>query len=57
MHARVRAYNSADVFDAGIFPSPAVRRRERVGGGGKKRRNSFLHNRKHGVARINGFFD
>lgn len=31
VHARVRAYNSADVFDAGIFPSPAVRRRGRGG--------------------------
>lgn len=30
--ARVRAYNSADVFDAGIFPSPAVTRCSGDGG-------------------------
>lgn len=35
VHARVRAYNSADVFDAGIFPSPAVRRREEEEGEGR----------------------
>lgn len=33
VHARMRTYNSADVFDAGIFPSPAVRRREGRGKG------------------------
>lgn len=33
-------------------------RRERGREGEKKRRKDlFLHNRKHGVARINGFFD
>lgn len=50
--ARVRAYNSADVFDAGIFPSPAVTRCSGGGGGGeeKRRKDLFLDNREHGVS-------